>query len=604
MPEHKNEQNAKPRTEGNKVINFFRSSEHYLRMASEKYDNDDLFGSLVMLRRAEELDPKDEEIKLRIAENLVEMQCYDSAMDSLAPLLYRQSELCSDAVNTLGYCYMGLNEYGAAMDAFHYFLANSPEDCTDVEIASVQGALEFCENYRDFADTPAKDIPILRDAAEVRIEKLLEQTAKLAQEQKFDEIIKIVEPNLKKNPADSRLIHVMLTACYCGHEYDKGIKLLNSLPITELEKIENLCVATMLHHSVGNEAEVDAACDKLMHSNIDTVDELLRASLVLLECGRKKDALKLAKKVYDDCPYEKNVIHNYAHAAFENGDNALARKLYERVLVISPNNSAAKYYYDLCADNDTDRQSKQFTPELLLPAAEMMRRIVYVEQKCKNGEVEIAKLWQDEQFRIIAEWVLSDMKSPFFEIFLMLLAAIDYEKLRALLLRMLIDRECEEKLRNLAMHMLDDMSERGPHFVYDDGRLLGYTTMRSSKASIPASYRRVWECFRDRYKDDEEDVLKAAEGIMLTLVLVNELKQPSLPSDQQFALAGAIEYYSLLRSGRNIDVSALLAKYMITMRRLNNALKKLDDCLAHAAEIHGGGDHDDDYNDDDEYDDD
>lgn len=598
MAEHGNKRSAKRKPEAGNVIDFFRSSEHYLKLASEKYDKDDLFGSLVMLRRAEELAPKDEEIKLRIAENLVEMQCYDSAMDSLAPLLYRKSELCSDAVNTLGYCYMGLNEHGAARDAFNYFLANMPEDCTDMEIASVQGALEFCENYSDFEYEPKKDTPILRDASEIRIEKLLEQAAELAHEQRFDRIIELVEPSLKKNPTDSRLINVMLTACYCGHEYEKGFKLLQSMPDTELEKIENLCVAAMLHHSAGNDAVADADCDRLMHSSIDTVDELLHVSLVLLECGRKTDALKLAKRVYNDCPYEKNVIHNYAHAAYENGDNVLARKLYERILVISPNNSAAKYYYDLCADPDADKQSKQFTPELLLPAAEMLRRIVYVEKTCKPGETEIEKLWEDEQFRISAEWVLSDITNPFFAVFLVLLLPVDSERLCALSLRILIDTRCDEKLWKIALRMLDEVCDTGPHLAYDNGRLLEFTTKVSKKNTLPSSYGKVWKHFREKYTDDEEDVLDAAEALMLTFVLINEEKQPSIPPMQRVALAAALEYLALVEAGKGADLSALIEKYGITERRLANASAKLMECSDRAAEMD-----DDDDDDDDDYDD-
>ena len=127
------------------VIDISGNVELVMKLAADKLDAGDHIGALSLMRRAETIEPENEEVMLAIAGTYNEMNRFTESLAYSSCVLNSGHEYVQDAFMIAGYSYLGLGEYVAARKAYRQFLINVPDSYTDEDLIAVYEALDICE---------------------------------------------------------------------------------------------------------------------------------------------------------------------------------------------------------------------------------------------------------------------------------------------------------------------------------------------------------------------------------------------------------------------------------------------------------------------------
>lgn len=496
------DRNRNNRIKKSSIIKFEPSCEAYINLAYDKLEHNNLFGAIVMLRRALDIEPQNAEAILATAEVLTEMQRYEEALWELQKLVYNGNDISHEVVSALAYCYLGMGEIQAASGALA--IATASIDEISEEAYDLYEAAEYCENYlrnEQIEKHRIENRPI-RDLAEKEIADYVSKSVKLEEEGNFEELIELLEPSIKKYPDEFALRLKLVLACYCTHEYERGLKHIEEIPAKDQDRLETLCISALLYHGIGDEDKVELYCGMIDSKTLSDPNDCTRAYTVMIELDKFDSAFKYAESAYRKCPFDKNVIGNYAGAACKCGDIELAISLYERQLVINPNDYIARYYRDLCKNNANNIAFNNAisNPGYSLPIPELIRRQAKLNEFLDlylNDPMTSEKSRLEEVFDM-AHWVLAARNEEQIFPYIVLIAMFGRNKMEYFLQYILLVPYFDAMVKDLALKILAS-GQNAPKsmLVCMDGRL--------QSAYVSSSSSEEDENFSDNESFDDED---------------------------------------------------------------------------------------------------
>lgn len=577
------------RKRAGKVISLVNNIDIFLDRADELSLMGDHLAALRLLRRAERIEPDSSEVRLMIADTLMDMNCFVEAMDYLAPMLCLTDRSFKRAVFRLAHCLYGRSEYKAAIDMFKLALIETREeletpvdDLSIDEYANAYECIDLCEGY--LTEDEAKE-RMLRDADEIVLDRFLEEAGKFSEKGEFERAAELLEQAQICLPNSVEIKTDLMLDYYCLKEYEKGREVYETIPEEARGNISVCCCGAMLFHSLGVKEKEDECAKLILAAGTDDVSELVRAFTVMTELERFEDAFEFAKRLYDIDPFNRHFIHFYANAAYNCGRETLAKRCYERCLVIEPYDSVAAYYKKLCEETIEDGESRRIQIDYSVPPSEFARRMQ------RTGE--LAKLPEDErkahfdEIMMLANWSMNDRSCVFGDLYLLMLSRLDKKLCENLARRLLVEPDCTENMRKLAAERLNSVCADKKFLVYGDGSIsvamFGERMPEFDK--WPESYKRITELVRDDLEKHKPELVRSGLEFCTVFTFHNYKERPRLPYGQVEADAAAIVFFVLTNaaSGEEVDMLAFAAEHGITVRRLENALDRFMEIILKAA---------------------
>lgn len=571
------------------MISLVNNVDLFLDKADEMTLMGDHLGALRMLRRAAKIDPGSDEVRLMIADSLLDINCCVEAMDYLAPMLHPACKNVKRAVFRLAHCMYGRVQYKAARDLFKLALFEPEteaeiEPLTMDEYANAYESIDICENYlREDAERERA----LRDADEVELDRCLDKAGKLSEEGRFDEAARFIEDAIVRFPRSVELKTDLMLDYYCQKEFEKGREVYETVPYESKTDISVNCCGAMIFHSLGLKTDEDACVKRICESESNEIGELVRAFTVMTELERFEEAFRFAKQLYDIDPYNRHFIHFYAHAAYDCGRAPLAKRCYERCLIIEPNDSVAAYYKQICDLTIMDGERRRIQIDYSVPPTEFTRRI--------NRTEELVRMTEDERKENIGEilmltnWAMNDRNCVFGDLYMLLLSQIDEKLSESISRRLLIEPDCSENMRKLAAVRLGSLCSEEKFLIFRDGgiSIASFGPRVPEFGEWPECYKKIFKAVHDEL-ETRSPKLAAMGAELCTLYMLNSsIERPRLPYGQAEAMAAAIIYYvyneSNLIDDEDRDKFAFAAAHGITARRLDNALERLKKLIEQAA---------------------
>ncbi|MBR6006465.1 MAG: hypothetical protein IK064_02440 [Clostridia bacterium] len=565
------------------VINIAAHNGLFIRKADEKADTGDYIGALRLYRRAL-ADSRDKsermDIRLRIADTFLDMNCFVDAAGQVAPMLYPECPEFRAACFRMGHSLAGRGEFKAAKEAFWLSLAaNDDADSVPLDADDAANALEcidFCDQYMD--DELAA--PTLRDADEVEIEAIISAAAKHSDVGKFEEAVPILEDGYEKHPGSLTLFTDLMLGYYCEQRFSDGMRLYNGAPEELKDDFTVQCCAAMIFARLGLTEQQRECAERVRGYDISDTQQIVRAFATMMELGLYESALEYAQRAYELEPYNRNFIHFCGHAAYRLGKYELAKHYYGRSLAIEPNDSNAYYYKGVCEATIADGEQRSFQIDYSVPHVEFIERCKYAEELARLEKEELDARWQQERGKVLrmTDWAMTDRSCPYADLFIVLLMLHEPVRAEALLRRLLAEPDCSDALRKLAAARLGALCPNKRFCMFrEEGFSVCSFGGSLNYSEWPESYRRIIELVYSELGDKSPELFAEAGRLCYRYTIRNYREHPRLPYGQPEAMAAAIVYFVTAKSDEADapDMNAFAASHGVTKRRLENALNRL-----------------------------
>ncbi|MBR3298622.1 MAG: tetratricopeptide repeat protein [Clostridia bacterium] len=566
-----------------RVISISGSVNSLIDRGDELSEKGDFLSALKLYRRALRLRPQNDDTRLRVADTLLDMNCFAEAAGVLAPVLRQGSPILRLVIFRLAHCMLGRSEFRAARQLFMLAVTDGDEDDVSEELSYEEMANAFecigaCEQY---VDSEAEEKRFVRDSDEVELERVLEEAGKLSEQGRFDEAIPLAEGAYERHPDSMELFTDLLLNYYCDRRLDEGKKLYETAPQRFKRDFTVQCCAALIFGALGESERVEKLVSAITSHGLEQINDIVRAYTVMMEIGRFEKASEYAEDLCDIEPYNRNFIHFAAQAAYCLNDISYAKQCYERCLAIEPSDSVAYFFKKTCLETLESGERIRYQIEYTVPPAEFLRRVERSEEIANMSRDEVAELYdlsRDEVLRL-TDWALNDKSSPYGDMYLAILEQYDPELAEALIRRIIVEPESSKAMKRAALAHLNSIAPNEKFMLYSDGNVnvCSFGKGADSFAEWPECYRRIAELACSRIAEKAPDLLPAAAKLCYLYTLGSYKKRPRLPFGQPEAMAAAIEYF-LLKENENYEtpnLHAFAAERGVTVRRISNALVRL-----------------------------
>lgn len=566
-----------------RVISISGSVNSLIDRGDELSDKGDFLSALKLYRRALRLRPLNDDIRLRVVDTLLDMNCFTEAAGVLAPALVQGSQILRLVIFRLAHCMLGRSEFKAAKQLFILSISDVGEDDASDELGYEDAANAFdciavCDQY---IDQDADEKRFLRDFDEVEVERVLEEAGKLSEQGRFDEAIPMTERAREAHPDSIEIFTDLLLNYYCDRRIEEGKKLYEGANERFKKDFTVRCCAALIYNALGEQERVDKLVSLITAHDLEQINDIVRAYTVMMEIGRFEKAFDYAEDLCDIEPYNRNFIHFMAQAAYCLKDVSLAKQCYERCLVIEPSDSVAYYFKKVCLETLESGERAPYQIEYSVPPTEFLRRVERSEDIANMSAAEVEELYsleRDEVLRL-TDWSLTDRSCPYGDMYLAILENFDKGLAEGLVRRILVEPDSTKALRRAALTHLHSLSPDEKFMLYADGsvNVCSFGRGPDNYSEWPECYRRIAELSCSRIAEKAGELLPAAARLCYLYTLDNYKSKPRLPYGQVEAMAAAIEYF-LLRENENHetpDIHAFAAERGVTVRRIENALLRL-----------------------------
>ena len=568
-----------------RVISISGSVNSLIDRGDELSDKGDFLSALKLYRRALRLRPLNDDIRLRVVDTLLDMNCFTEASGVLAPALVQGSQILRLVIFRLAHCMLGRSEFQAAKQLFILSVSDVGEDDASDDLgyedtANAFDCIAVCDQYID-SDADEKRLLRVRDSDEVEVERVLETAGKLSEQGRFSEAIPLTEKAHASYPDSIEIFTDLLLNYYCERMLDRGKKLYEAASARFKKDFTVQCCAALIYNALGETESVEKLVALITGHDLERINDIVRAYTVMMEIGRFEKAFEYAEDLCDIEPYNRNFIHFAAQAAYCLNDVSYAKQCYERCMVIEPWDSVAYYFKRVCLETLESGERAHFQIEYSVPPAEFLRRIERSEEIAGMSADEVEELYsiaRDEMLRL-TDWALNDRSCPYGDMYLAILEKHDVGLAEGLVRRILVEPESTKSLRRAALAHLHNISPDDKFMLYVDGNVnvCSFGRGPDNYSEWPECYRRIAELTCSRIAEKAADLLPAAARLCYLYTLDNYKSKPRLPYGQAEAMAAAIEYFLLRENDKyeTPDIHAFAAERGVTVRRIENALVRL-----------------------------
>ncbi|MBR5949712.1 MAG: tetratricopeptide repeat protein [Clostridia bacterium] len=566
-----------------RVISISGSVNSLVDRGDELSDKGDFIAALKLYRRALRLRPANDDIRLRVVDTLLDMNCFTEAAGVLAPVLIQGSQILRLVIFRLAHCMLGRSEFRAAKQLFMLSLSAGDEDDVSDELGYEDAANAFdciavCDQY---IEEEAEEKRFLRDFDEVEVERVLETAGKLSEQGRFDEAIPLAESAYGSHPDSMELFTDLLLNYYCDRRLKEGRELYEASSDRFKKDFTVQCCAVLIYNALGEAERVEKLVSLITGHNLEPINDIVRAYTVMMEIGHYEKAFDYAEDLCDIEPFNRNFIHFAAQAAYCLNDISYAKQCYERILAIEPADSVAYYFKRVCLETLESGERAHYQIEYTVPPAEFLRRVERSEEIANMNADEAEELYslsRDEVLRL-TDWSLNDRSCPYGDMYLTILERFDAGYAEGIIRRILVEPESTKALRRAALTHLNSLRPDEKFMLYADGivNVCSFGRGPDNYSEWPECYRKIAELVCSRIAEKAGELLPAAARLCYLYTLGNYKSKPRLPYGQTEAMAAAIEYF-LLRENEKYetpDIHAFAAELGVTAKRIENALVRL-----------------------------
>ena len=566
-----------------RVISISGSVNSLIDRGDELSDKGDFLSALKLYRRALRLRPANDDIRLRVVDTLLDMNCFTEAAGVLAPELVQGSQILRLVIFRLAHCMLGRSEFRSAKQLFMLSLSDGgPDDVSDElgyeDTANAFDCIGACDQY---LESEREEKRFLRDFDEVEVERVLETAGKLSEQGRFDEAIPMTEKAYASHPDSIEIFTDLLLNYYCDRRVEDGKKLYEAAPARFKKDFTVQCCAALIYNALDETERVEKLVSLITGHDLEQINDIVRVYTVMMELGRFEKAYDYAEDLCDIEPFNRSFIHFAAQAAYCLKDISYAKQCYERCLAIEPNDSVAYYFKRVCLDTLESGVRLPYQIEYTVPPAEFLRRVERSEEIANMSAEEVGELYdlsRDEILRL-TDWAMNDKSCPYGDMYLAILEKYDADAAEGLIRRILVEPECTKALRQAALMHLHNISPDEKFMLYTDGgvSVCSFGQGPDRYSDWPECYRRIAELACTRLSEKAPELLPAAARLCYLYTLDNYKDKPRLPYGQTEAMAAAIEYF-LLRENEKYetpDLNAFAVERGVTARRIENALVRL-----------------------------
>lgn len=558
-----------------RVLKFEQKAEFFYKRGDDKLDKNDLVSALCSYRRALERDPQDQQKRIAMAEVLSKMERYDDANRTLIPLLSRK-DTAPEAYFELGCNFAALDEALNAQRMLNNYLNTEPDGIYAYEAYDLLDAIAE-EEYTNAGPGVLAEV----SKADAALDEA-ERGRQLLEEGQFKPALRALEHALKLDPMLHYARNNMSIALFCSREYAKAIEQADKVLAVDEYNLQALCNKVLICNACGLDDTANAAADKLAKAQTENEDELGRISVAFMEMKRYDEALIFAKRLLKKLPYDEAALHNYGMCNYELKQYDIACKAYDKLCLIDPNDTVAKYYKKQCIDAANGKitpggRREPFFSGYRVPFEEMLRRLnrinAIVAQAIENNK---EALHLTPEFEALMRWAFT---LPEGEIYDAMLASIelmdiaDCAKIEALLRDVLLLRNVDGATKHKIVVMLSIMHAQEPFYFYA-GNVLIEARPQANKTRSVSRFGKVMTLCINGIGGLDNPITAEAIGIMGRYI-ARQPKLQRMSTAQQEAFAAALEYSARKNCGEDPARAEICAKYGITPLRLDNALKKL-----------------------------
>lgn len=556
-----------------KVLNFTRDPGIFAKLGDLKRQKNDPVSAISRYVDALLIDPRDWDTRLAAAEVLTDMALFNDSNKLLIPFMHEDEDFRREAYCIVGFNLLGLNELEGARMCFNRFFEMTDEvsERTDAML----DALDYINSLED-------DAPVLRSADEKEISEKYDTASDAFERGDYDGSAAILRELIQKRPDDQRMLYDLALSCICSFKGEESETYIDRILALNENSWPAWSLKLMCARGKRNELDIKKICNKLAKCDSELPDELFRVNGALLETNCAEPALKLAKKLVKQLPYDRLANHRLALSYAKLGDFKSAADIYGMLLRIDRDDYVAAQYRSICADCSEHPEAYDEHDFSMLQYQLPFDKVIEIVKELLSGnsfrDTDVTDAWKnDPGFRSVVKWAFSLHEFNINYAMLSLLKAVDDKGAELLIREVIADLDSGRALVNEGLGALKKRGADEPYYAVLEGMLIeGHVKLVDlSKVRIPKRYSEIFPRFRDSAMDlYSEGVISVGSRIVERFISNSKDAFEKLSVDQSAALSAAVEFLACDQSGVVVR-DDVLERYGVTQKRLMNAMDRI-----------------------------
>jgi len=556
-----------------KVLQFRQDTDFYLKRAAKRMDQNDLLSAAHHYRQAYLSDPTDLDSCLALAEVLTRMQRFE---ESNRLLLVDISMNDPDPESYFGMAcnYYGMHEFSYAKESMETYLTLDPDGYYAFDATEF---LDFLEDHRELSETVGLEKDETFETLDVcRFSK------RAADRGDYLIAAQTLETYLEKNPTSVRAMNQLSVIRYCVGDGEGALKLAQTVLKKSPFNMQAKCNRVLFLKALNRREEAESELTLLTQSKTENPEVLSALSLLLMEFGRFSEALVCLKKLSNYLPYDEDVLHRMGYCRFMLGDRNGARECYQKLLSIDSDDTVARYYLNTVKTTEPKEHGRYFVLAYRVPVIEILQRFKRINALIVEPYETLQQLWREDRgTRNLLVWALSipDMNSKLSV--LRLIASMNDSDAERILRDFLLRIDQPDAIKREVLALLKRMQARDPFMAYLDGQWVqGSVNIFELPKKLPAAYEAILAYLAEQVTPEfSEACLGGIAKVIHQYIASFDGEFPRISANQEHSLAGALEFLGRKAGGETPDENDIAKRYKISLRRLRNAIQKIEPVL-------------------------
>lgn len=522
---------------------FANNSDELVRLAQEKVDEDNFYGALVLLRKAHEADPLDSEIRLLIAEVLVDMCCFEEAMYELCYTIDKDNPFFVSGVADLSGCYFRMSRFEAAIDAIESIKDRQDElDESELDaVSDIAAAYDLVSSVNKQLRTK----PPIRKVEEVESERCIKKCNEFFFKGEYDEMLNYVLPRINSVQPSSDLYGLICLGFVETDRCIEGIEFIRSIP-REFRSTDRIqCAEAIMQYRVGNETESDRICKQLLEAAEKKKEPDLVVCSLLIELGKNEEAMRVARKFNEFAVYDKIAMNLYAGLLYTNGNRKAAEIVYHKIIKIDENDFAARYFLSH-SNEELDRQNAiKYLIAYRLPPSEEIRMIDILNEMVACEDKQSFLNARSEDVHAVVEWILMNGNDEMqIDCADFLLRAGNAEAMHLIRFLLINPRTCDRTKKYIAVVATEVYREEVLYVFYDERLHIAVSWMPIDEIMWPmlmtSSYIKLLYFIEGKLRERDSILCSVAKSLATFFGMRSSNDYPCLSNEQMMAIAKLI----------------------------------------------------------------
>ena len=341
--------------------------------------------------------------------------------------------------------------------------------------------------------------------------------------------------------------------------------------------VQTLCVLADAYMACGKR-DLALRAIRLASLRARQVDDLLSVAVESAKVGEDVLTCRLTDRILQIAPFHTRAMMLQACAYINRRDDEPAKRLLGRLCGLLPENSVCESYFHSVRDEATFSERMTLgldvtREEGILRASELVS-MLYMDPKALDEDrmlcIRICRL---------ADWAFHSPMAgaPTKTVALALLASLQADEARSVLLDLLMHPQISDSLKLHALQILTAKEGFYPYYVDMGGKLVRLAAGGVSER--PAAGNSMNSKIVQRVADELSGRDQNAASALLSafLAYLNAYGHPD--SKHENACAAALEYWYVRQSGKLVKDDVIAQRYGVSVRLMHQYVRRFDSCM-------------------------